>query len=136
MKDGGAGSASRLARGFALGYSSAMLQDADQLHPSAPLKLLPAYLGTSLIEEAVRTVRGRRLLWLEILVNDRLDVSYWIENPVVQEAYTTACRWYTHYRRVITHVLNRVPLPLDAGPIDDRDYRTFAEALQCVSRRS
>jgi len=113
-----------------------MLQDTNQPHPSAPLKLLPAYLGIRSIEEAVRTARGRRLLWLEILVNDRLDVSPWCENPVVQEAYKTACRWYTHYRRLITHVRNRAPLPLDAGPIDDRDYQTFAEARQFISHHS
>jgi hypothetical protein len=94
-----------------------------------PLKLLPAYLGTSSIEEAIRTARGRRVLWLEILVNDRLDLTPWSSEPAVQAAYLTACRWYTHYRRLITFVLNRAPLPTTSGPIDSRDYRTFAEAL-------
>jgi hypothetical protein len=98
--------------------------------PTAPtLRLLPAYLGTSSIEEAVRTARGRRVLWLEILVNDRLDLTPWSSEPAVQAAYLTACRWYTHYRRLITFVLNRAPLPTTPGPIDARDYRTFAEAL-------
>ena len=94
--------------------------------------LLPAYLGTNSIAEAARTARGRRMLWLEILVNDQLDLSDWQSNPEVQAAYQIACRWYTQYRRLITYLLNRSPLPLDPGPIDTRDYRAFAEALAFV----
>lgn len=94
-----------------------------------PLRLLPAYLGTTSIQESLRTARGRRVLWLEILVNDRLDLSPWHSDPAVQEAFQTACRWYTHYRRLITFILNRAPLPSTPGPIDSRDYRAFAEAL-------
>ena len=93
------------------------------------LKLLPAYLDTTSLEEALRTARGRRIVWLEILVNDQLDPTPWRDNPAFQEAYRTACRWYTRYRRLITHLLDRAPLPPDSGPIDFLDYRTFAEAL-------
>jgi hypothetical protein len=96
------------------------------------LKLLPAYLGTNSIAEAIQTTRGQRILWLEILVNDHLDLSPWTFDPSVQLAYQTACRWYTQYRRLITFLLNRPPLPLDAGPIDFREYRAFAEALSFV----
>jgi hypothetical protein len=95
-----------------------------------PLKLLPAYLGMGSIEEAVRTPRGRRILWLEILLNDELDLTPWRDEAAVQEAYRTACRWYTQYSRLITGLFNRAPLPFDPGPIDFRDYRTFAEALR------
>lgn len=99
-------------------------------HQPEPLfKLLPAYLGTTSIEEAVQTARGRRVLWLEILLNDQLDLTPWQTNPAVQEAYQTACRWYTHYRRLLTYLFDRVPLPADSGPIDFREYRTFAEAV-------
>jgi hypothetical protein len=103
-----------------------------EIHTERPLTLLPAYLGTSSIAEAIRTVRGRRMLWLEILVNDQLDLTPWKSEPEVQAAYQTACRWYTQYRRLITFLLDRTPLPSDAGPIDSRDYRTFAEALSFV----
>lgn len=96
------------------------------------LRLLPAYLGTSAIDEAVQTERGRRMLWLEILVNDRLDLAPWQSEPAVQVAYRTACRWYTQYRRLLTFIGDRAPLPVDAGPIDSRDYRAFAEALSFV----
>jgi hypothetical protein len=97
-----------------------------------PFRLLPAYLGTHSIAEAVKTERGRRILWLEILVNDQLDLSPWKSNPAVEAAYKNACRWYTQYRRLITYLLHRTPLPSDTGPIDARDYRAFAEALSFV----
>ncbi len=100
--------------------------------PVSPLRLLPAYLGTGAISEAIQTERGRRMLWLEILVNDRLDLAPWQFEPEVQVAYRTACRWYTRYRRLMTFLGDRTPLPVDAGPIDDRDYRTFSEALSFV----
>jgi hypothetical protein len=96
------------------------------------LRLLPAYLGTTSIDEVIQTVRGQRMLWLEILVNDQVDLTPWQSEPAVQQAYQTACRWYTQYRRLITFLLDRAPLPVDAGPIDSRDYRAFAEALSFV----
>ena len=100
------------------------------------LMLLPAYLGTDSIAEAVKTTRGQRILWLEILVNENLDLSSWTSDAAVQEAYQTACRWYTHYRRLLTSLLGRTPLPSDKGPIDYRDYRAFAEVLSlfCAHR--
>jgi hypothetical protein len=96
---------------------------------SPPLKVLPAYLGTVSIDEALRAKRGRRLLWLEILLNDQLDLTPWQSDPAVQEAYQTACRWYTQYRSLLTDLFHRAPLPADHGSIDFRDYRTFAEAV-------
>jgi hypothetical protein len=106
-----------------------MADQSGSTHSPFPLKLLPAYLGTASIEEALETARGRRILWLEILVNDQLDLTSWLHEPAVREAYDTACRWYTHYRRLITYLFKRAPLPSVSGPIDARDYRTFAEAL-------
>lgn len=106
-----------------------MIVETRSLESDRPLVLLPAYLGTHSIGDAIRTTRGQRVLWLEILVNDRLDLTPWQADPVVQHAFHTACRWYTHYRRLITSLFDRAPLPLDPGPIDYRDYRVFAEAL-------
>jgi len=106
------------------------MRDAASSTPSTlSLKLLPAYLGTTSIDEAIQTARGRRVLWLEILVNDQLDLAPWQCEPAVDEAYRTACRWYTQYSRLITALFARTPLPPEAGPIDSRDYRVFAEAL-------
>jgi len=62
-------------------------------------------------------------------LNDQLDLSPWQANLAVQEAYRTACRWYTQYRRILTYLFDRIPLPLDSGPIDFRQYRMFAEAV-------
>ena len=98
--------------------------------PPPAFRLLPAYLNTDSVEEALRTPRGRRILWLEILVNDQPDWSRWRDDPEFEAVYLNACRWYTHYRRLITFLFNRTPLPDDSGPIDFRDYQTFAEALQ------
>ena len=109
-------------------YTGPMSEPASQYSTSS-LKLLPAYLGTASIDDALRTVRGQRVLWLEILLNDQLDLAPWQSDPAMQQAYQTACRWYTQYRRLLTSLFDRAPLPSDSGPIDFRDYRMFAEAV-------
>jgi hypothetical protein len=43
----------------------------------SPLQLLPAYIGTRAIGEAIQIERGRLMLRFEILVNDRLDRTPW-----------------------------------------------------------
>ena len=100
----------------------------SDLNLQPPLKLIPAYLGTSSITEALQTKRGQRILWLEILLNDQLDPTPWLSNSDFRKADQTACRWYTHYQRLITYLFHRAPLPHDPGPIDFREYRTFSEA--------
>lgn len=97
------------------------------------LRLLPAYAGVTSIDEALQDQRGVRLLWLEVLVNDRLDLTPWLERREVQEAYQKACRWYTTYRSLIATLLSRSPLPDDFGPVDPREYRLFAEAIRFVA---
>jgi hypothetical protein len=94
-----------------------------------PLKLLPAYLGAPSLDEALKHPRVARILWLEILVNDAIDWTS-LAHPLVQQAYRTACRWYTKYRTLISSLVPRAPLPEDLGLIDDRLYRQFAEALE------
>ena len=98
----------------------------------SPLRRLWADIDTNAIREAIQTAQGRPMLWLEILLNDRFDCAPWQSEPEVQNAYRTACRWYTGYRRLVTFLGDRVPLPVDSRPIEDRDYRTFAEALSFV----
>lgn len=100
-------------------------------HPQPPLKLLPAYLGVSSLDEAIAHPRVGRVLWLEILVNDAIDWTA-LPHPAVQESYCTACRWYTRYRTLVSSLAPRTPLPEDRGHIDDRLYRQFAEALDFV----
>jgi len=109
-----------------------MSESLPQTQQDCALRLLPAYLDTHSVQEALQTARGRRILWLEILINDTFDFTPWEQDPAFQEVYRTACRWYTHYRGLITFLFNRRPLPADPGPIDFREYRTFAEALRFV----
>ena len=97
---------------------------------SPELKILPAYTGATTVEQALCDPRATALLWLEILVNDTLDLSPWNNRPEVQAAAIKARRWFTTYRSLIAAVLDRPPLPPDPGPIDPREYRQFAEALR------
>ena len=99
-------------------------------HRSARLLLLPSYTGVGTIDDALTDPRAARLLWLEILVNDRLDLSAWEHHALIQDAYQKACRWYTVYKSLIESLLPRRPLPSNPGPIDQREYRTFIEAIQ------
>lgn len=96
-----------------------------------PPKLLPAYLGVASLDEALRHPRIARILWLEILVNDAIDWPA-LTHPAVPQAYETACRWYTTYRSLVSGLMSRAPLPADPGPLDERLYRQFAEALEFV----
>lgn len=98
-----------------------------------PLKMLSAYTGAQSFEDALNDPRAVRLLWIEILVNDQLDLAPWLDRAEVREAYAKACRWYHSYRSLVDSVLARSPLPREAGPIDPRDYRVFAEVLQFVA---
>ena len=100
------------------------------------LKILPAYTGLNTVEEILQVPRARRLFWLEILFNDQLDLKPWQDHPEVQDAYQKACQWFTTYRSLIQSVLPWVSHPLDSGKIDQRDYRTFAEALQFLAPSS
>lgn len=95
-----------------------------------PFKLLAAYTGAASLVEALENPNAQRLLWLEILMNDRLDPILDLSNPKVREAYDKACRWYTSYRSLIDSMVRRAPLPADPSPVDQRDYRTFVEALR------
>lgn len=97
------------------------------------LKIIPAYTGFTSMKDALADERGKRVLWIEILVNDQLDLTPWLHDTVVQAAYQKACRWFTTYRSLITALTARAPLPPDSGPIDQRDYRTVMEAIRFVS---
>ena len=94
------------------------------------MKLLPAYTGLNTLEEILDNSRAVRLLWLEILVNEHLDLAPWQQHPGVQQAYDKACRWFTSYKSLINSMIARHPLPDNPHPIDFREYRVFAEALR------
>ncbi len=94
------------------------------------MKLMPAYTGLSTLEEILENPRALRLLWLEILVNEHLDLAPWQQHPAVQHAYEKACQWFTTYKSLIESMIARHPLPHNPQPIDFREYRVFAEALR------
>jgi len=94
------------------------------------MKLVPAYTGLNTIDEVLENPRAVRLLWLEILVNEHLDLSLWQHHLAVQQAYGKACQWFTAYKSLIDSMIARHPLPYNPQPIDFRDYRVFAEALR------
>lgn len=98
--------------------------------PSLPMKLLPAYTGLYSIDEVLENPRAARLLWLEILVNEHLDLAPWEQHPAVQQAHEKACQWFTTYKSLINSMIVRSPLPRNSHPIDFREYRVFAEALR------
>ncbi len=108
-----------------------MLPPNQKLRPS--FKILSAYTGLESIDAVLDVPRAKRLLWLEILFNDRLDLQLWEQHPEVQAAYTKACRWYTTYRSLIHSIVPGNPLPQGFGTVDHREYRTFAEALRFVA---
>lgn len=97
------------------------------------LKLLPAYTGVESLEAALQDPRAVRLLWLEILVNDGLDLGPWRDHADVRAAYAKACRWFSTYGHLVQALTSRHPLPHDPTPVDPREYRTFAEALRFIS---
>ena len=97
------------------------------------LKLLPAYTGVESLDAALQDSRAVRLLWLEILVNDRLDLGPWLDHPAVRAAYAKACRSFSMYGHLVQALISRESLPHDPTPVDPREYRTFAEALRFIS---
>jgi len=99
---------------------------------SQKLKILPAYTGTTTIEEALTDPRSLRVLWLEILFNDQLKIAPILQHSSGRAAYEKACRWYTAYRSLIESVVPRSPLPRDTSAIDPREHRIFLEALHFV----
>ena len=103
-----------------------------EIRTSTALRILPRYTGVTSLEEALEHPQACRLLWLDILLNDQLDLTAHQENDEIQKAFKKASSWFTTYRSLIHFVLNRNPLPHETYPIDMREYRTFAEALRFV----
>ena len=61
------------------------------------MKLLTAYTGLETIDEVLQNPRALRLFWLEILVNEHLNITPWQNHPEVKNAYKKAGQWFTTY---------------------------------------
>jgi hypothetical protein len=95
--------------------------------------LIPYYTGLDSLEDVLREPRARGLLWLEILFNDQVPWEDYLDKPEIQSAYQKACIWYSHFKTMVLYSTRRKPLKTKTGPIDEKDYRKFLEALNFVS---
>jgi len=98
-----------------------------------PLRLLPYYTGDQTLEAALKHPADLRLLWLEILLNDDFPWDSYRHLPKVEAAYEKACLWYGHYKTMIDGHIGRAPLEAKTGKIDEKEIRTFQEALNFAS---
>lgn len=89
------------------------------------LLIFPYYTGKETLEEVFLDKRNYRILWLEILFNDRVSWETYLDRPEVREAYEKACIWFTQFKTMIQVHTRRKPLESHAGKIDQRDYRRF-----------
>jgi hypothetical protein len=97
------------------------------------LIIIPAYTGCATLDEAMRDQKARGFLWLEILLNDSIDWSKKLRSKTLKKSFQKACRWYGKFKSLIEAHFKRAPLKTSSGPIDDREYRRFIEALTFVS---
>lgn len=97
------------------------------------LLLFPSYTGQLTLEEVLSDRDRHHLLWLEILLNDRISWENYINQPEIDEAYEKACIWFTQYKTMIQSHTGRKPLKNMTGKADPNDYRKFIEALSFVS---
>lgn len=100
------------------------------------LQILPFYTGDRTLQTALQNPKSLRLLWLEVLFNDRVRWKDHLDRPEVRIAYEKACVWYGRYRTMIEGHSGKKMLERRPGDVDMREYRTFLEALHFVSGRS
>ena len=99
-----------------------------------PLKIIPFYTSCSTLDEALQDPNARKLLWLEILLNDAIQWKDEQSRPGVKIATDKARRWYGHFKSLLAaHRIRQRSLKPLAGKIDFRDYRRFLEAVHFVS---
>ncbi len=94
-----------------------------------PLRIIPFYTGFQTLEALLEDPKSRRLLWLEILLNGDFPWEAYRDLSEVEVAFEKARIWYAHYKTMITGLVGRPPLPYKTGEIDEREIRTFQEAI-------
>lgn len=98
-----------------------------------PLRIIPFYTGDQTLEDSLRHPASLKLLWLEILLNGDFPWENYRHFPEVEAAYEKACIWYGHYKTMIDGHIGRIPLETKAGEIDEKEIRTFQEAINFAS---
>ena len=97
------------------------------------LRILPFYTGCQSLEEALKHAPSRRLLWIESLLNGDFQWEKYTHLPEVAAAHEKACIWYGHFKTMVDGHVGRTPLEIKPGCIDEKEFRTFLEALNFVS---
>lgn len=97
------------------------------------LKIIPYYTGKKNLQEILGDKNSLSILWLEILLNDSFDWEDHLDIEHVRTAYEKACIWYGNFKNLIEYLINRKPLKIKKGKIDNKEYRKFIEALNFVS---
>lgn len=99
----------------------------------AQLKIIPSYTGIKNLGSFLEKERKPELLWLEILLNDKIKWENYLKIKEVKKAYQKACVWYSNFKTLIDFYIKRKPLKRIKSRIDLKDYRKFQEALNFVS---
>lgn len=97
------------------------------------LRIIPYYTGIKNLNFFLKEERNLELLWLEILLNDKIKWENYLKIKEVKKAYQKACIWYSNFKTLVDFYIKREPLKIKKARIDLRDYRKFLEALNFVS---
>jgi len=108
-------------------------QRQNRAKQGVPFRIIPSYTGVQTLEASLEDPKSLRLLWLEILLNGNFPWEAYQDLPEVESAFEKACIWYGHYKTMIDGLIGRPPLPRRTGKIDEREIRTFQEAIYFAS---
>jgi hypothetical protein len=97
------------------------------------LRIIPFYTGDKSLDEALRNKKSLKMLWLEILFNDRIPWEDYFNIQEIKIAHEKASIWYHHFKTMVDWSVKRKPLGEQKGEIDEREYRKFLEVLNFVS---
>lgn len=102
------------------------------------LKIIPYYIDKKdlNLKEVLMDKRAKSILWLEIIFNDSIEWEDLFDFEEVRKAYEKASIWYHTFKSLIKGHIQRKPLKVVEGKIDEKEYRRFLEVLNFVSSNS
>ena len=98
-------------------------------------RILSFYTGRKYknIQDVVRDKTAQDMLWLEILVNDRIPWEEFLHIPVLRKNYRKAGVWYKNFKTLMGVCgIQRKALKPVRGTFDMREYKKFVEVLYYV----